>query len=322
MENSYNSVNEIINEMKRQRKYTESNIVLLICIYFALFCEIEINSEIDFMYLKYKVEDKFKSNEIAKAYNSLIDYFFNTKSIFEFEKIAFENLKKEEYKRKIELLINELGTFPNYSVTETSEMINSLCVNLLKPKEGSFYDGASGLGTVIVEACEYSDKINAFGQESNVVFHSLSVLRMYLHEISAKNVVWADTIEEPMLKNENNEMKKFDFSVMFPPLNVKTKYYENEIEYDNYNRFLPIRFSSLTMEWFFVQHQIATLKDDGIGVAVVPSGCLYNTASEYIRKEMVSKDVIECIISLPPNMLTYTTVPINLIVFKKRKYFS
>lgn len=320
MKSKNDSANDIISELKRKRKFTEDNIVLLICVYFACYCDIPINGEIDFMYLKYKIDDKFKSNEIAKAYKNLVDYFLKTQYTFEFDELAFCDCEKKEVcKEKIECLIKELESFPNYYVTETTKTLNSLCINLLKPRFGSFYDGAFGLGEAIAEAWDFSDKLEIYGQENGVVFYSLGILKMFLHKIDTKNVFWGDTIEEPILQSEKDKMKKFDFSVMFPPLNVKMKYYENEIEFDKYNRFLPVRYTSLTMEWFFVLHQIATLKEEGVGVAVVPSGCLYNGVSEYIRKQLIKDDVIECIISLPQNVLTHTTVPMNLVILRKNK---
>lgn len=312
-------INDFTQMKQLNRKFKEEVIILTICVCFAGFCGVELTEEIPPVYLKYKINDIFKSNHIAKVYEKLIDYSSKATASYKSFKNVFKNYSKEDFKNAIENLITELEAFPNYSSCESPESLNKLCISLLNPTSGSFYDGASGLGNSIIEEKKHSSQINVFGQEVNFVFHALCILRCYLYGIESENVVCGDTISEPNHTVYGGMLKKFDYSVMFPPIGVKVKNYETEICSDFFGRFYPTHSSSLTMEWFFIEHQLATLKDDGRGVSIVPSGCLYNSSSEHIREKIVSENVLECVISLPQNMLTYTKVPMNLLVFNKKK---
>jgi len=72
-------------------------------------------------------------------------------------------------------------------------------------------------------------------------------------------------------------------------------------------------------DWLFVQHQFTSLKEGGKGIIALPSGALFNAATSKMREAAIRAGIIECIIALPPGMLPYTGIPINLMVISKTK---
>ncbi|WP_424217707.1 N-6 DNA methylase (plasmid) [Streptomyces sp. BI20] len=64
----------------------------------------------------------------------------------------------------------------------------------------------------------------------------------------------------------------------------------------------------------YVQHVLASLKEGGRAVVVMPSkaGNSFNPAETAIRKEMLADGVVECVIGMPAGLFSGTAVPVSL----------
>ena len=72
----------------------------------------------------------------------------------------------------------------------------------------------------------------------------------------------------------------------------------------------------------FVQHMIASTKPDGMMITVMPHGVLFRGGQEkVIRKGILTdkQDIVQAIISLPPDLFYGTTIPTCLLVINKKK---
>jgi type I restriction enzyme M protein len=70
----------------------------------------------------------------------------------------------------------------------------------------------------------------------------------------------------------------------------------------------------------FAQHMIASLNNKGVMATVMPHGVLFRGGAEKaIRQGIVRADIIEAIISLPPNLFYGTGIPACILVINKTK---
>ena len=70
----------------------------------------------------------------------------------------------------------------------------------------------------------------------------------------------------------------------------------------------------------FVQHMLASCDKKGKVVVVMPHGVLFRGGKEKdIREGMLKADVIEGVISLPPQLFYGTGIPACIIVLNKNK---
>ena len=70
----------------------------------------------------------------------------------------------------------------------------------------------------------------------------------------------------------------------------------------------------------FVQHMLASLKDDGMLAVVVPHGVLFRGGAEgRIREAMLAADVIEAVVGLAPNLFYGAGIPAALLICRKKK---
>lgn len=264
-----------------------------------------------------------KNNNFEDVIGSLSDYVPNDMVEILITTNMFMNnsLKCKDYLDLFEAFIHLLIEIDK--TISTPESINKLCTLILNPQCGCLYDGTAGIGSTIICAHEHSERHNGiltvYGQESDLISYSILAIRSYMHNIDPSNIHHGDTLVSSSLNSSKyiGELKKFEFSIMFPPFgqswgHIKHKMMSNR---DQLFSELPPVSSS---EWIFVQHMCASLHETyGRGIIGVSSGALFNRAFGKVRKEILQSGIIESVISLPGGILPFTMVPLCLIVLNK-----
>jgi type I restriction enzyme M protein len=108
-------------------------------------------------------------------------------------------------------------------------------------------------------------------------------------------------------------LKQFDSAVAFPPLNLK--YGKHDIN-DIWGRFPE---KSLMGDVYHLRHMLSQSTD--IVVCVVSSGFLYRTAAgeKQFKQDILEHNWLKAVIALPNNLLSNTSISINIIVLDKKK---
>ncbi|MCH7414329.1 N-6 DNA methylase [Belliella sp. R4-6] len=207
----------------------------------------------------------------------------------------------------------------------TPNQVVRLLVQLMKPEAGmSIYDPTVGSGGMLIQAHQYieehgqnSNDLELFGQENDPTVVAICKMNIILHNITKYNIEYGDTLEEP-LNERDGQIIQFDRVIANPPFS------------QNYNRATmqyPARFSygfapetGKKGDLMFVQHMLASCKRTGKVVVVMPHGVLFRGGKEKeIRENMLKADVLEGIISLPPQLFYGTGIPACVMVFNKSK---
>ncbi len=207
----------------------------------------------------------------------------------------------------------------------TPPSVKKLMVRLIKPQEGmTVYDPTVGSGGFLIEAYHFVEELGQnpnnlglYGQELNGVTWSICKMNMILHGIKDAQIENEDTLTTPMFR-ENGYIKRFDRVIANPPFSQN---------YTRANMEFPERFkygftpeNGKKADLMFLQHMIASLKDDGILATVMPHGVLFRGGQEkVIREGIVRDDLIEAIIGLPPKLFYNTGIPACIIVINKNK---
>jgi len=207
----------------------------------------------------------------------------------------------------------------------TPPHVKVLMTRLVKPQEGmTIYDPTCGSGGFLIEARNYVEEqgqnprnLGLYGQELNGVTWSICKMNMILHDIPDAHIENEDTLTTPMFR-ENNYIKHFDRVLANPPFSQN---------YSKANMEFPERFkygftpeSGKKADLMFLQHMIASLKDNGVMATVMPHGVLFRGGQEkVIREGIVRDDLIEAIIGLPPKLFYNTGIPACIIVINKAK---
>ncbi len=226
----------------------------------------------------------------------------------------------------------------------TPRGVVKLLVRLIKPEAGnSIYDPACGSGGMLIGSANYiknhhHDRKNDFslyGQEKSLSTWAICKINMFLHRFDKADIRKGDTLGNPLHQDDDGTLMTFDRVIANPPFsfsqwwepietnrlnkNKKAPNYRNNV-HDPYKRFkygIPSRkFGDLV----FLQHMIATLKDDGKMGIVLPHGVLYRLGSEEkIRRNIIESDLIEGIVGLPDKLFYNTNISSVIIIINKNK---
>lgn len=215
----------------------------------------------------------------------------------------------------------------------TPRSIVRLMVEIVEPRPGmSVYDPTCGSGGMLLEAVQYlkdrgedARTLSLYGQEKNFATWGIAQINLFLHNVDDAFIAKGDTILSP--KRYDPKAREFvegigayDRVLANPPFSEKVWGYEVWQNGDPFGRDTYGCPPKVYGDLAFVQHMLASLKDDGILAVVVPHGVLFRGGAEgQIREAMLAADVIEAVVGLAPNLFYGAGIPAALLVCRKKK---
>lgn len=200
--------------------------------------------------------------------------------------------------------------------------VTELVAKLAGPKQGDrICDPTCGSGGLLIQAAkEVGDRNFAlFGQESNGSTWALCRMNMFLHSFDSARIEWCDTLNSPLLV-ENDRLMKFNCVVANPPFSLD-KWGAENAENDQYNRFWRGVPPKSKGDWAFISHMVETaLEKQGRVAVVVPHGVLFRGKAEgRIRQKMIEENLLDAVIGLPGNLFPTTNIPVAILVFDRSR---
>lgn len=306
-----------------------------------------------FDYLYSKIEEDNIGEEINKALHRIEDankekldgvfsVDFNSESILgkleqrnkmlrhliqDFAKIDLSDVGDDIIGNSYMYMIERFGADAGKKAGEffTTRSVAKLVAMLAEPKEGDrISDPACGSGGLLLLAGEEVEKQGSknyalYGQESTGSTYQLARMNMFLHGKDSARIEWGDTLNNPLLV-ENDSLMHFDVVVANPPFSLK-KWGAEHAESDKYNRFwrgVPPKDKG---DFAFITHMIETAKPKTGRVAViVPHGVLFRGGSEgKIREQLLKENIIDTVIGLPAGLFQTTGIPVAVLVIDRSR---
>jgi type I restriction enzyme M protein len=185
----------------------------------------------------------------------------------------------------------------------------------------AIYDPTCGSGSLLLKAAGESEQnVTIYGQEKEVATAALARMNMILHNSPTAEIAKGQsTLSNPLFLNEHGYLKTFDFVVANPPFSSKNWASGFDPANDVFGRFdgygMP---PAKNGDYSFLLHIIKSLKSNGKGACILPHGVLFRgNAEAEIRKNIIKKGYIKCIIGLPANLFYGTGIPACIIVVDK-----
>ncbi len=208
----------------------------------------------------------------------------------------------------------------------TPQHVSKLIAQLAMHKQTSvnkIYDPAAGSGSLLLQAKKHFDnhiiEDGFYGQEINHTTYNLARMNMFLHNINYDkfHIALGNTLTDPHFGDE----KPFDAIVSNPPYSVNW-IGDGDPTLINDDRFAPagVLAPKSKADFAFVLHVLSYLSGKGRAAIVCFPGIFYRGGAEQkIRKYLVDQNVVETIISLPPNLFYGTSIAVNILVLSKHK---
>jgi type I restriction enzyme M protein len=236
------------------------------------------------------------------------------------EDFQFSDLLGAAYEFLINMFAESAGKKGGDFYTPRDVIRMMVCV--LQPKPGmSIYDPTCGSGGMLIISREYIEQsggdplnLRLCGQVNDASAWSICKINMLLHGIRGADIQLEDTLLHPQHR-EAGELERFDRVIANPPFSQN--YTRSNMEFPERFRWGWCPTTGKKADLMFAQHMLAVCKPTGIVTTVMPHGVLFRGGDEKkIRKKFIDQDLIEAVISLPPNLFYGAGIPACVIVMR------
>ena len=272
------------------------------------------------------VTDEAQRAPFARA---LVDKLVN----FSFEE-AFEE-HYDFFAAVFEYLIKDYNTAGGgkYAEYYTPHAIATIMARLLVGENADLhsiecYDPSAGTGTLLMALAHQigEDRCTIFSQDISQRSNKMLKLNLILNGLvsSLDHAIQGDTLVSPYHKSDDGEgLRQFDFVVSNPPFKMDFSDTREKIAA------MPARFwagvpsvpkkkkESMGIYTCFIQHVVNSLKKNGKGAIVVPTGFLTaKTGVEgKVLKRLVEDHIVYGAISMPSNVFANTGTNVSVLFF-------
>ncbi len=252
-------------------------------------------------------------------------------------RLGLEDAEPDILGRAYEYLLRKFAEGQGQSAGEfyTPKEVGWLMAKLLNPEPYStIYDPACGSGGLLIKGRlqfdethpdEKSQAPRIFGQELTPTTYAMAKMNAFLHDFIGADIRIGDTFRNPRFVADNSKLQRFDYVVANPMWNQK-EYDEDFYDNDSWNRFSHGNPPSSSADWAWVQHMLASLKDNGHAAIVLDtgsvsrgSGAKQTNRERDIRKKFVEEDLIEGVVLLPENLFYNTNAPGIILLLNRNK---
>ncbi|MBR9784262.1 MAG: type I restriction-modification system subunit M [Gammaproteobacteria bacterium] len=205
----------------------------------------------------------------------------------------------------------------------TPKSVVSLIAEMIEPYKGKIYDPCCGSGGMFVQSLKFIDShkgnkkdISIYGQEYTNTTYKLAKMNLAVRGISAN---LGEVAGDSFFKDQHPNLKA-DFIMANPPFNQKQWRGENELVDDpRWAGFDVPPTGNANYAW--IMHMISKLSEHGTAGFVLANGSMSsNTSGEgEIRKKIIEKDLVDCMIALPGQLFYTTQIPVCLWFISKNK---
>lgn len=237
--------------------------------------------------------------------------------LFSFNLGSKESKAQDILGRVYEYFLGKFGSSEGEFYTPPT--IVKLLVGMIEPFKGRIYDPCCGSGGMFVQSQRFveehrgrKDDIHIFGQEFTATTWRLCKMNLAIRGIDGNlGERDADTFGNDLHKN-----LRADFVLANPPFNVSDYTLIQEDARWKYG--IP---PANNANYAWIEHMISKLSPSGIAGFVMANGSMSTStkAEAEIRKNMIEAGLVDCIITMPPNLFYNVTIPVCLWFISKKK---
>lgn len=221
----------------------------------------------------------------------------------------------------------------------TPAFVVRLLVEMLEPYEGRVFDPCCGSGGMFVQSEKFieahsdhykkkngnglnlnpADRISIYGQESNQTTWRLCKMNLAVRGIDSSNVKWNN---EGSFLNDAHKDLKADFVLANPPFN-DSDWSGELLQDDGRWKVLGEKLTPPTgnANYAWILHFIYHLSPNGQAGFVLSKGSLTSQTNNEgeIRKALIEKGLVDCIVNLPTKLFLNTQIPACLWFLSRNK---
>ena len=286
----------------------------------------------------------------VNIFNTITNYVTDTQKRDEFARslmrnvasFNFEDVFGEKYDFFSRIFEHLLKGFNNagggkYAEYYTPRAIAKVMARLLVGDDAELrgvtcYDPSAGTGTLLMALAHQigEERCTIYSQDISEKSSEMLRLNLILNNFasSLQNVVQGNTLTEPSHKEDNGTLKKFDFIVSNPPFKLDFPEFRETLATDSIRFWAGVPNAvkkvdptkpKMAIYTCFIQHVLNSLKPNGKGAIVIPTGFI--TAKSGVEKRILQRIVDEHwvygVVSMPSNVFATTGTNVSVLFFDK-----
>ena len=247
---------------------------------------------------------------------------------FSTQSLTIANCPEDELGQAYEYLIKKFGDDSGHTSQEfyTNRTVVHLMTEILKPQPGeSVYDPTCGSAGMLISCIHYLREHGAewrgmkcYGQEINPLSAAIGKMNLFLNGVSDFKIVNSDTLKYPAFI-ENGKLKQFDIVLANPPYSISS-WDRDAFENDPYGRNFLGTPPQSRADYAFFQHILKSLNSTSGRCAVLfPHGILFRKEEKEMRKNLLTRDLVECVIGLGPNLFFNSPMEACIVICRIKK---
>jgi type I restriction enzyme M protein len=242
--------------------------------------------------------------------------------------LSLVNVPEDELGNAYEYLIKQFADDSGHTAQEfyTNRTLVHLMAQMLEPKAGeAIYDPTCGTGGMLI-SCLAEVKRNGgdtrttglYGQELINITAAIARMNLVLHGVSDFDIRSGNTLREPALI-EGDRLKTFDVILANPPYSIK-KWNREAWQSDPWGRNFLGTPPQGRADYAFFQHILKSMDPKTGRCAILfPLGVLERHAESEMRRNLVEKDLVECVLGLGKDLFYNSPMEACVVICKSQK---
>lgn len=203
----------------------------------------------------------------------------------------------------------------------TPHDVVQLIATVIEPFDGTLYDPCCGSGGMFIQSTDLVkakqgdiSRINIYGQEKDAATYRLAKMNLALRGISHN----LGSENDSTFTNDQHKGLFFDYIMANPPFNLK-KYWDPSLKDDpRWTDYGTPPESNANYAW--IMHMLSHLKEkSGVAGFLLANGALGDTDTLAIRRQLIERDKVEAIITLPRELFINTDISVTFWILNENK---
>ena len=242
--------------------------------------------------------------------------------------LGIATVPEDELGNAYEYLIKQFADDSGHTAQEfyTNRTLVHLMTQMLQPLPGErIYDPTAGTGGMLISALAEVRRnggdartLGLYGQEVIGTTASIARMNLVLHGVEDFRIAVGNVLSDPTFI-ERDRLMTFDVVLANPPYSIKT-WNRDAWQSDQWGRNILGTPPQGRADYAFFQHILKSLDPTTGRCAILfPHGVLFRNEEAAMRRILIMKDLVECILGLGPNLFYNSPMEACVVVCRMQK---
>lgn len=246
-------------------------------------------------------------NAIKDIWGRVVDWQKPFPALEPLNELAAHKFTQSETEAVFKSLLGGFYAGLRFDMFIQPQAVTDLMVGLLDYKGGSVYNPFAGVGSF---AIALGANARYIGEEIDQRTHALGLMNLMVHGINPSEYLNEDSFQA-------HSKDRFDYIISTPPFNLRFReQYPFALHRFGDEKVRMASFSGEMNDYILLSSE-ARLKPEGKAVCLCSASVTYSARSADARKDLIERNLVDAIISLPGGLFPNTSLSATAVVLRE-----